>query len=72
MKTITMLPNDALEPIFLATVQAVEEAAINAMIAVETMTGINDRKVLGHSSRSTAGGAEEIQPSDRARRAQRP
>jgi D-aminopeptidase len=46
VKTVTMLPNDALEPLFLATVQAVEEAVINAMIAAETMTGINNHKVL--------------------------
>jgi len=38
---ITMLPNDSLDPIFLATVQATEEAVINAMIAADTMTGIN-------------------------------
>ncbi len=31
-----------MEPLFLATVQCVEEAVINAMIAAETMTGIND------------------------------
>ena len=41
-----MLPNDDLEPVFLATVQAVEEAVINAMIAAESMTGINGHKVL--------------------------
>jgi L-aminopeptidase/D-esterase-like protein len=46
VKRVTMLPNDALEPLFLATVQAVEEAVINAMIAAETMVGINDHKVL--------------------------
>src|SRR5437667_12598499 len=44
---ITMLPNEQLDPIFLATVQATEEAVINAMVAAETMTGINDHKVIG-------------------------
>jgi D-aminopeptidase len=39
--TITMLGNDDLNPLFLATVQATEEAIVNAMIAAETMTGIN-------------------------------
>jgi D-aminopeptidase len=42
---LTMLPNDSLDPIFLATVQATEEAVINAMIAAETMTGINGNTV---------------------------
>ena len=43
---LKMLPNDQLDPIFLATVQATEEAIVNAMIAAETMTGINDRTVI--------------------------
>jgi L-aminopeptidase/D-esterase-like protein len=43
---LTMLPNDRLDPLFAATVQATEEAIINAMVAAETMTGINDHKVL--------------------------
>jgi D-aminopeptidase len=43
---LTMLPNDSLDPIFLATVQATEEAVVNAMVAAETMTGINNRIVI--------------------------
>ena len=43
---LTMLPNDSLDPIFLATVQATEEAVINAMVAAETMTGINGHTVI--------------------------
>ena len=43
---ITMLPNEQLNPLFLATVQATEEAVINAMVAAETMKGINDFEVL--------------------------
>ncbi len=39
--TLTMLPNDRMNPLFAATVQAVEEAIVNAMIAAETMTGAN-------------------------------
>jgi D-aminopeptidase len=39
---LKMLDNDNLNPIFLATVQATEEAVINAMVAAETMKGIND------------------------------
>lgn len=43
---ISMLPNDSLDPIFLATVQATEEAVVNAMVAAETMTGINGHTVI--------------------------
>lgn len=43
---LKMLPNDSLDPIFLATVQATEEAVVNAMVAAETMTGINDHTVI--------------------------
>jgi D-aminopeptidase len=44
---ITMLPNQKLNPIFLATVQATEEAVVNAMVAAKTMKGINDFEVIG-------------------------
>jgi L-aminopeptidase/D-esterase-like protein len=43
---LTMLPNDSLDPIFLATVQATEEAVINAMVAAETMKGIDNHEVI--------------------------
>jgi D-aminopeptidase len=43
---LTMLPNDSISPIFLATVQATEEAVVNAMVAAETMKGIDDREVI--------------------------
>jgi L-aminopeptidase/D-esterase-like protein len=43
---LTMLPNDSLDPIFLATVQATEEAVINAMVAAETMKGIDGHEVI--------------------------
>ena len=43
---IKMLPNEKIEPIFAATVQATEEAIINAMVAAETMTGIENHKVI--------------------------
>ena len=45
MKTLQMLPNDAMNPFFDATVQATEEAILNALIAAETMTGINGNTV---------------------------
>ncbi len=38
---LTMLPNDRINPVFEAAVQAVEEAIVNAMLAAETMTGAN-------------------------------
>ncbi len=38
---LKMLPNELIDPIFSATVQATEEAIINAMIAAQTMRGIN-------------------------------
>jgi D-aminopeptidase len=43
---LKMLPNEKIEPIFIATVQATEEAIINAMVAAETMTGIENHKVI--------------------------
>ena len=42
---VAMLPNARINPIFLAAVQATEEAIINAMVAAETMTGANYRRV---------------------------
>jgi D-aminopeptidase len=43
---LKMLPNDRIEPIFAATVQATEEAVVNAMIAADTMTGIDSHRVV--------------------------
>jgi D-aminopeptidase len=43
---LTMMPNDSLDPIFLATVQATEEAVINAMVAAATMKGIDNHEVI--------------------------
>ncbi|QBA63969.1 P1 family peptidase [Muriicola soli] len=44
MTTVETMSNDLLMPVFEATVQAVEEAIINAMVAAETMEGINGNK----------------------------
>ncbi|RIW18284.1 S58 family peptidase [Algoriphagus lacus] len=41
---VDMLANDEIDPLLEATVQSVEEAIINAMIAAETMEGINGNK----------------------------
>jgi D-aminopeptidase len=43
--SVQMLPNDSLDPVFAATVQATEEAVVNAMIAAESMTGIDNHHV---------------------------
>ena len=43
----TSIGNDALNPLFLATVEATEEAIVNAMVAARDMVG-ND----GHSARA--------------------
>jgi D-aminopeptidase len=43
---LKMLPNENIEPVFAATVQATEEAIVNAMVAAETMTGIENHKVI--------------------------
>jgi L-aminopeptidase/D-esterase-like protein len=43
---LKMLPNEKIEPIFAATVQATEEAIINAMVTAETMMGIENHKVI--------------------------
>ena len=42
---LAMLPNERITPLFEATVQATEEAIINALLAAETMTGADDLKV---------------------------
>jgi L-aminopeptidase/D-esterase-like protein len=42
---VKMLPNDDISPLFWATVNATEEAIVNAMVAAETMTGINGNTV---------------------------
>lgn len=41
------LPNDLINRLFDATVQATDEAIINAMVAAETMEGINGNKAYG-------------------------
>jgi L-aminopeptidase/D-esterase-like protein len=43
---LKMLPNDAISPLLLATIEATEEAITNALIAAETMTGINGNTVF--------------------------
>jgi len=42
---VEMLSNELMTDLFIATVQATEEAILNALVAAETMTGINGNKV---------------------------
>jgi L-aminopeptidase/D-esterase-like protein len=44
--TLTMLPNEKMNPLFEATVQATEESIINALVAAETMVGRDGHKVI--------------------------
>jgi len=44
--TTSYLSNDDLDPVFEATVQATEEAIVNALVAAETMTGIDGKTVI--------------------------
>ncbi|MEO6567869.1 MAG: P1 family peptidase [Opitutaceae bacterium] len=46
LQTVQTIPNDRLDVIFEATVQAVEEAIVNAMVANQSMTGRDDHKVM--------------------------
>lgn len=42
---LTMLPNDRINPLFEATVDATEEAILNALLAAQTMTGADGNRV---------------------------
>lgn len=44
--TLRMVPNDKLDPLFVATVQATEEAVTNAMLAAETMVGADSVRAI--------------------------
>ncbi|HEU5170908.1 MAG TPA: P1 family peptidase [Gemmatimonadales bacterium] len=43
---LTMLPNDRVNPLFEAVVEATEEAIVNAMVAAQTMTGADGNRVF--------------------------
>ena len=43
---LKMLPNEKMDDLFAATVWATEEAIVNAMVAAETMTGVDNHKVI--------------------------
>ena len=44
---IAPVPNAAINPIFEATVQATEEAIVNALVAAKTMTGVSGARYFG-------------------------
>ncbi|HMI55055.1 MAG TPA: P1 family peptidase, partial [Gemmatimonadaceae bacterium] len=44
---VQMIPNDQINPLFYATTQATEEAIVNAMVAAETMTGVDGNRAYG-------------------------
>jgi D-aminopeptidase len=46
LRSLKMVPNDEMNPLFEATVQATEEAIVNALVAAETMTGVDDHRVI--------------------------
>jgi D-aminopeptidase len=43
---LQMLPNDSLDPVFRATVEATEESIVNAMVAAHDMVGADDHRVI--------------------------
>jgi L-aminopeptidase/D-esterase-like protein len=45
MATVRAIPNDLINPVFEATIDATAEAILNAMLAAETMTGADGRRV---------------------------
>lgn len=47
VRNLQMLPNDSLDVVFGATVNAIEEAIVNAMVAAKDMTGADNHRVTG-------------------------
>ena len=45
--SLVMLPNERIDPLFQATIEATEEAVVNAMLAAQTMTGADGIRVFG-------------------------
>ncbi len=44
---VAMVDNDHMNPLFEATVEATEESIVNALVAGETMTGVDGHRVVG-------------------------
>lgn len=45
--SLVMLPNDRIDPLFQATIDATEEAVVNAMLTAQTMTGADGIRAFG-------------------------
>jgi L-aminopeptidase/D-esterase-like protein len=46
LRSLSMVPNDQMGGLFAATVEATEEAVVNALVAAETMTGADNHTVI--------------------------
>jgi L-aminopeptidase/D-esterase-like protein len=46
MRTAQLVPNDYIDPLFAATVEATEEAIVNAMVGAENMTLLDGRTLI--------------------------
>ena len=46
LRSLSMVPNDQMGGLFAATVEATEEAVVNALVAAETMTGAGNHTVI--------------------------
>ena len=46
-RSLIMMPNDQMSPLFAGAAEAVEEAILNAVVAADTMTGYKDRTAYG-------------------------
>jgi D-aminopeptidase len=46
LRTASFLPNDDLDPVFEGTVQATEEAIVNALVAADTMSGVDGHTAI--------------------------
>ena len=44
---LSMLPNERMNPLFETTIQATEEAIVNAMVAAQIRVGADNHKVVG-------------------------
>ena len=42
---VEAIPNDRISPLFAATIQATEEAILNALLAADTLTGADGARV---------------------------
>ena len=62
--SLVMLPNERIDPLFQATIEATEEAVVNAMLAAKTMTGADGIRSFGLPGDRVVDGVEEVQPNE--------